>query len=64
MTQTIEILVGPTGQVTLQTVGFSGSACQAASRALEQELGLRTAEQHTSEYFQTVDSEAQQIRQD
>ena len=64
MTQTIEITIDPAGHITLLTKGFSGAACQAASRMHERELGLRTAEQLTSEYFQTVESEAQQIRQD
>ncbi len=64
MTQTIEITIDLAGHVTLQTRGFSGAACQAVSRALEQELGLRTADQLTSEYFQMVESESQQIRQD
>jgi hypothetical protein len=64
MTQTIELTIDPAGHITLQTKGIMGTACQAVSRTLERELGLRTAERLTTEYFQTVESEAQQIRQD
>jgi hypothetical protein len=51
MSQTIEIIVSPTGQTTVQTKGFAGSACQAASRFVEQALGSRESETLTAEFY-------------
>ena len=45
MSQTIEIVVSPTGESTVQTRGFTGASCRDASRFIEQALGQRTAEQ-------------------
>ena len=50
--KTIEIVVSPTGQTQVQTKGFSGSECRAASEFIEQALGQRTSEQLTSEFHQ------------
>ena len=50
--KTIEITVSPTGQTRVETKGFTGSECQAASRFIEQALGKRTSEQLTSEFHQ------------
>lgn len=52
MTRTIEILITPTGQTTVQTKGFSGASCQEASRFLEQALGQRTQETLTAEFHE------------
>lgn len=49
--KTIEIIVSPTGQPTVQTKGFTGTSCRDASRFLEQALGRRTGEQLSTEYF-------------
>lgn len=51
--QTIEITVSPTGQTKIQTRGFTGAACQQASRFLEQALGQRLSQQLTAEFHQT-----------
>lgn len=48
--KTIEVLIKPTGEVTVETKGFAGAACQAASRQLEQALGLKGREQLTTEF--------------
>jgi len=58
--KTIEIVVMPEGKTTVQTLGFSGSSCQDASRFLEQALGQRLAEHRTAEFFQTVESQQTQ----
>lgn len=50
MTRTIEILVGPSGEISVQTKGFAGAACRDASRFVEQALGQRMAETLTPEY--------------
>ena len=50
MSKTITILVTPGGQTKIETHGFSGSACQDATKFLEQTLGQKKSEQLTSEY--------------
>jgi hypothetical protein len=52
MSQTIELLISPTGAVRLQTKGFRGESCQAASRELEAAIGQTINDQRTAEYFQ------------
>ena len=47
----IEIVVSPAGQTRVETKGFAGSECQAASRFIEQALGKRTGEQLTGEFY-------------
>lgn len=51
--KTIDIIVSPTGQTTVQTKGFTGASCQEASRLLEQALGARKSEERTAEFYQT-----------
>ena len=51
MTKTIELIVLPTGQTTVQTKGFTGASCQDASRFIEQALGQQLNERLTGEYF-------------
>ena len=52
--KTIEILVSPKGETSVQTQGFSGSFCRDASRFLEQALGSRVSETLTAEFHQTA----------
>lgn len=54
MTKTIEIVVKPDGSTTLETKGFAGSECRAASEFIEQALGARASERLTSEFHQGV----------
>jgi hypothetical protein len=61
MTKTIEILIAPDGKTSLQTLGFSGSACRGASKFLEEALGKRLTEQRTTEFYQS--QAAEQIQQ-
>ena len=51
MNQVIEVIVTPDGKVTVQTKGFAGSACKAASESLEKALGLKQSEKLTAEYY-------------
>lgn len=59
--KTIDVVVSPTGQVRVQTHGFTGASCRAASQSLEQLLGTMTEEQLTPEYF--ISTAAQQHQQ-
>ena len=51
--KTIEVIVSPQGEVSVQTKGFTGSSCRDASQFIEQALGQRTAEQLTAEFHQS-----------
>jgi hypothetical protein len=51
--RTIEIIVSPKGETSVQTKGFAGGECREASRFLEQALGQRTSEKLTREFHQT-----------
>jgi hypothetical protein len=50
--RTIEITVKPDGSTSLETKGFTGNGCRAASEFIEKALGTRTQEQLTSEFHQ------------
>ena len=54
MTKTIEIVVKPDGSTTLETKGFAGAECRAASAFIEQALGARASECLTSEFHKSV----------
>jgi len=62
MTKIIELIVTPSGEVTVQTKGFAGSSCRDASRFIEEALGKRTGEQLTAEFHQKQ-VVGQQVRQ-
>jgi hypothetical protein len=53
MARIIEVVVSPTGETTVQTKGYSGSACLGASAWLEKALGIATADKKTGEYYTT-----------
>ncbi len=57
---TIEIIVDPQGATKIQTKGYTGKACQAATRDLERALGVKTADKKTAEYYQTNTTTARQ----
>ena len=50
--RTITIIVSPQGQTQIETHGFSGPACQLASKFIEEALGRNTAEQLKTSFFQ------------
>jgi Protein of unknown function (DUF2997). len=62
MKQTIEVLISPKGEIKIQTKGFAGSSCQAASKFLEDALGAKLSDQPTAELYQTQPT-TQQIQQ-
>ncbi|HWA97695.1 MAG TPA: DUF2997 domain-containing protein [Pirellulales bacterium] len=63
MSQIIELTISPAGQTTIRTMGFTGAACQYASRFLEQALGVTTADQKTPEFYHQQGTQLQ-VRQD
>lgn len=46
----IEVLVSPTGETNIKTVGFNGPQCREATKALEAALGTTLNETLTAEY--------------
>ncbi|MEX1223447.1 MAG: DUF2997 domain-containing protein [Pirellulales bacterium] len=60
--KTIEITVAPNGESRVETKGFTGGACQQASRFIEQALGKRTGEQLTAEFYATAEQQ-QRLRE-
>jgi hypothetical protein len=59
MTKIMKVTVSPKGETKLETIGFSGSACQDATRDFERALGVATGEQFTGEYY--TNSNEQQV---
>jgi hypothetical protein len=60
--KTIEIIVTPNGQTSVQTKGFTGSECRQASEFIETALGRQSHEQLTSEFYTQV-SEPQRLQE-
>ncbi len=59
MNKTIEIIVLPTGEVSVQTKGFTGSSCRDASKALERALGIVQSDKPTAEMYQPAVTQEQ-----
>jgi hypothetical protein len=62
LNRTIEVIVAPDGKVTVQTKGFAGNACKAASESLEKALGLKQSEKLTAEYY-SQQTQQQQLKE-
>ena len=52
----IEMIVSPTGETKIETKGFSGSSCQAASEFLEKALGKVLLDKPTAEIHRLRES--------
>ena len=50
MTKIIEVTVSPNGETCIETKGFAGAECRAASAILEKALGTRQSEKLTAEF--------------
>lgn len=62
--RTIEVLVSPSGSVSIKAVGFTGSTCREATRDLERALGIAGRAILLPEYFATSQSATgEQLRQ-
>ena len=58
---TIELVISPTGDVRLQTRGFSGNGCLAASRLLEAALGRTTSDRLTSDFYRAAQHDEESV---
>ena len=57
MSQTIEVVVAPNGETRVETKGFTGASCRAASEFIERALGATTSEQIRPEFYQTTQAQ-------
>ena len=62
MSKSIVILVSPQGETKIETQGFQGSTCRAATKSLELALGQRETELLTSQFYETVDAIEQETQ--
>lgn len=49
--KTIKIHIQKDGSVKIETNGFTGQACEDATKALEKALGAADNRKHTDEYY-------------
>lgn len=62
MQRVIEITISPSGETKVETKGYAGSDCLAASRWLEKALGSISSDVKTADFYQTQEAQ-QQARQ-
>ena len=60
MKRTIEIILSPKGDISIDAVGFKGPDCEKATRALEEALGVVQQRSKKPEYLAKTTSIAQQ----
>jgi len=60
MKPTIEVVVSPQGDIVIEAVGFKGADCEAATKFLEEALGVLKARDRKPEYHQASTRAAQQ----
>ena len=60
MKRTIEITVSPTGDISIDALGFKGSGCGQATKFLEEALGVPAKKVKKPEYLQQNVSHGQQ----
>jgi hypothetical protein len=51
--KTIEIIISPSGETMLQSKGFAGRECLAATGPLVEALGIRRSDRLTSEFYES-----------
>jgi Protein of unknown function (DUF2997) len=57
----IEVIVSPQGETTLQSKGYAGADCLAASAFLERSLGVIASDVRTAEFYQPA-TQTQEVR--
>ena len=60
MKPTIEIVVSPTGEFTIEGIGFKGAGCEKATQFLEEALGIVNSRIKKPEFHQQAVSKHQQ----
>ena len=60
MKRSIEIIIGPAGEIKMDAVGFKGPDCEQATRFLEEALGVVGQKTKKPEYHQSARNVKQQ----
>jgi hypothetical protein len=60
MKRTIEILVSPNGDISINAIGFQGADCEKATKALEEALGVVSRREKKPEYYARAKARTQQ----
>ena len=60
MNRTIEIIIGPSGELQIDAVGFKGPDCEKATQFLEEALGVVGQKRKKPEYHQSARKTNQQ----
>jgi hypothetical protein len=60
MNRTIEIIIGPSGELQIDAVGFKGPDCEKATKFLEEALGVVGQKSKKPEYHQSASKTHQQ----
>ena len=60
MSRTIEIIIGTTGEIQIDAVGFKGPDCEKATAFLEEALGVVGQKRKKPEYHQSASKTNQQ----
>ncbi len=60
MKRSIEVIVGPSGEIKIDAVGFKGADCEQATRFLEEVLGTVGTKVKKPEFHQHSHTKAQQ----
>lgn len=63
MSRIIEVVISPQGETTVQTKGYSGSDCLAATKFLEEALGVVGSDRKTSEFYGQTTQNQQQLNE-
>ena len=58
--KSIEVTIEPTGEITIDAVGFKGADCEQATKFLEEALGLVRETRKKPEFHQRRDTREQQ----
>ena len=56
----IEVIIRPTGEITIDAIGFKGADCEKATRFLEEALGIVGNKQKKPQYSQHNRADSQQ----
>jgi len=60
MKKTIGVIIGPTGEIKIDAVGFKGADCEQATQFLEAALGVVGKKVKKPEYQQSTRAQAKQ----
>ncbi len=52
----IQFTIDDNGEVSIQVLGVKGAECERITREIELALGMVSARQHTSEYYQQAET--------